>query len=120
MSLADNPAAVDAAIKAQSDAASKYTLMDIRQGPGEGNFDRVQRLTVEDMLRAAEAAALPEKCRRCRGVGKCLEHHDAPLVGAAYGTCSRCGGSGNEPLDEQDTLVLKTPPPSEGEANESL
>jgi hypothetical protein len=73
-SLADSPAAVDAAIKAQRDAASKYTLMDIRQGPGEGNYDRVERLTVEDMLRAAEGAA----------------------------------------VDEQDTLVLKTPPPSEG------
>lgn len=56
MSLADNPAAVAAAIEAEREAATKYTLMDIHQGPGEGNYDRVQELRVKDMLRAAEAA----------------------------------------------------------------
>lgn len=58
MSLADNPAAIAAAIEAQRKAVTKYTLMDINQGPGEGNYDRVQELTVADMLRAAEAAGV--------------------------------------------------------------
>lgn len=57
MSLADNPAAVAAAIEAERESATKYTLMDIHQGPGEGNYDRVEELTVIDMLRAAEQAA---------------------------------------------------------------
>lgn len=56
MSLADNPAAITAAIEAEREAATKYTLMDIRQGPGEGNYDRVQELRIKDMLRAAEEA----------------------------------------------------------------
>lgn len=61
MSLADNPNAVAAAIRAAQEAATKYTLMDIRQGPGEGNYDRVQELRVKDMLRAAEAAGVDEQ-----------------------------------------------------------
>lgn len=61
MSLADNPAAIAAAIEAERESVTKYTLMDIHQGPGEGNYDRVQELRVADMLRAAEAAAVDEQ-----------------------------------------------------------
>lgn len=55
MSLADNPAAVAAAIKARDEGVIKYTMMDVRQGPGEGNYDRIQELKMKDALRAAEA-----------------------------------------------------------------
>lgn len=48
---------MDAAIKAFRDGANRYTLMDIRQGPGEGNYDRVEQLKLEDAIRAAEGVA---------------------------------------------------------------
>lgn len=46
-------AAVDLAIDAQVRATTKYTRMKLDQGPGEGNYDRIERLMAEDMLRAA-------------------------------------------------------------------
>lgn len=58
MSLADSPAAVEAAIKAFRDGASKYTMMDLNQKPGEGNYDRIEELRLCDAIRAAEAAAV--------------------------------------------------------------
>lgn len=29
-------------------------MMDINQGPGEGNYDRIEQLQIEDAIRAAE------------------------------------------------------------------
>jgi hypothetical protein len=61
-SLTDNPDAVAAAIKAYREGATKYTLMDVHQKPGEGNYDRVEELQICDAFRAAEAvqrAAVP-------------------------------------------------------------
>ena len=58
MSLTDNPVAVEAAIKAYRNGVN-YTCMDIRQGqgPGEGNYDRIEELRICDAIRAAEQAA---------------------------------------------------------------
>lgn len=55
MSLTDNPGAVAAAVAAFRVGAMKYTLMDINQKPGEGNYDRVEELRICDAIRAAEA-----------------------------------------------------------------
>jgi hypothetical protein len=59
VSLADNPTAVEAARKALREAGGKYTMMDLNQRPGEGNYDRIEELTICDVLRAAEAVGLP-------------------------------------------------------------
>lgn len=80
MSLTDNTAAMDAAVKAWRDSGGHYTLMDIRQGPGEGNYDRVERLRLEDTIRAAEEA----------------RKADAPTIEFLS-------------FDEDDTLVLQAP-----------
>lgn len=77
--ISNNPGAVAAARKAYADRKANLTMMDIHQGPGEGNYERIEDLAMEAALDAAEAW--------------------------------RAGG-----LDEQDTLVLKHPPSSEGES----
>lgn len=61
MSLADNPIAVAAAVQAERESVTIYTQLQLGQGPGEGNYDRIQELRVADMLRAAEAAAVDEQ-----------------------------------------------------------
>jgi hypothetical protein len=55
VSLTDNQGAVDAAIKAFREGAMFYTMMDLNQKPGEGNYDRIEQLRLEDAIRAAEA-----------------------------------------------------------------
>lgn len=80
MSLTDNPNAVAAAVQAYRDGAMKYTLMDINQGPGEGNYDRVEQLKMEDAIRAAEA----------------VHRANVPRIEILS-------------FDEQDTLVMKAP-----------
>lgn len=59
MSLTDNPAAAAAAIEAYREGSVKYTLMDLNQKPGEGNYDRVEELRICDAIRAAEAVGGP-------------------------------------------------------------
>lgn len=56
MSLADNPAAVAAAVSAYAKTKPFITMMDIRQKPGEGNYDRIEEISMEAALRAAEEA----------------------------------------------------------------
>lgn len=55
MSLTDNPAAMKAVIKAFRAAATKYTMADLHQKPGEGNYDRIEQLQLEAAIRAGEA-----------------------------------------------------------------
>lgn len=54
MSLTDNPAAVEAAIEAFRRRAGELTMLDINQGPGEGNYDRIEQLRIEAAIQAAE------------------------------------------------------------------
>lgn len=54
MSLTDNPEAVEAAIAAFRRRAGELTMLDIRQGPGEGNYDRIEQLRIEAAIQAAE------------------------------------------------------------------
>lgn len=61
MTLLDNPSAIAAAIKAYRDSAFKYTMMNIRQGPGEGNYDHIEELRICDAIRAAEEVAVLDK-----------------------------------------------------------
>lgn len=61
MSLADNPAAVEAAIKAYAETKPNLTMMNVRQGPGEGNYDRIEEVSMEAALRAAEAVPVDEQ-----------------------------------------------------------
>lgn len=60
MSLADNPASVAAAVKAYAETKPNLTMMNVRQGPGEGNYDRIEEVSMEAALRAAEAAGVDE------------------------------------------------------------
>ncbi len=53
-SLTDNPAAVDAAIAAFRRRACELTMLDLNQGPGEGNYDRIEQLRIEAAIQAAE------------------------------------------------------------------
>jgi hypothetical protein len=57
-SLTDNPAAVDAAIAAFRRRAGELTMLDIKQGPGEGNYDRIEQLRIEAAIEAAEAVGV--------------------------------------------------------------
>lgn len=61
MSLADNPAAVAAAVKAYAETKPNLTMMNIRQGPGEGNYDRIEEVSMAAALRAAEATEVDEQ-----------------------------------------------------------
>lgn len=61
MSLADNPAAVEAAVKAYAETKPNLTMMDVRQGPGEGNYDRIEEVSMAAALRAAEAVGVDEQ-----------------------------------------------------------
>ena len=60
MGLADSPAAVAAAVKAYAETKPNLTMMNVRQGPGEGNYDRIEEVSMEAALRAAEAAGVEE------------------------------------------------------------
>jgi hypothetical protein len=51
-----NDAELQAAKDAKDEAACSYTMMEIGQGPGEGNYDRIEMLTLEDIIRAVNAA----------------------------------------------------------------
>lgn len=54
MSLTDNPEAVAAAVAAFRRRANELTMLDINQGPGEGNYDRIEELRIEAAIQAAE------------------------------------------------------------------
>jgi hypothetical protein len=61
VSLADNSAAVAAAVTAYAKTKPNLTMMDVRQRPGEGNYDRIEEVSMAAALRAAEAVGVDKQ-----------------------------------------------------------
>lgn len=93
-------ARLDAAVAEWRRSATEYTMADIHQGPGEGNYDRIERLR---MARAIDAA-MGRKC----AYGSSRSDRGCPSGHCGVESCPHHSTSTVEmvSLDEDDTLVM--------------
>lgn len=97
MSVSD--ARLDAAVAEWRRSANEYTMADIRQGPGEGNYDRIERLRMERAIEASQGR-------------KCAYGSSDPKAGVCgHDGCPFHSTSTVEMVafDEDDTLVMQVP-----------